>query len=306
MLNKFRGALAITGLLFGTTSLACGGDAASGDPGATQDDAVTAGWTTIGYGVAYQKVGGGDSVFIAYGGYTAQQNWSCAWAMEMWKAKLQAMGVGHLYAVQGPRDASYSGDEIGNSKLKAHLEAGIGKSASFILVAAHSSGAFVAHELLRQLNSAGDDDILKKTVYANLDAGGSGFNSTVASKLRRVAFVYARDPAVGYSHNSDAAISLGQEYSEYGASMKLTITGSGCHQGARWCLHDLLVTHRPHNPDMFDLRDDYTDFQGRAPTVEYVDNLAQYLGSGGANDTESPPTPPPADDSASSDDATDN
>ena len=267
-------------IVLGTALLAgCGGatdDATDSTPAADTAN----GWTSVGYGVAYQKVGDGDAVLIAYGGYSAQLPWSEAWGKELVSAKLGAMGVGHVYGVQGPRDASYAGDEICNSKLRLHLlNNGIAASAPFILVVAHSSGAFVAHELLRQLHAGGNDDTLGKTVYANLDAGGSGFNGTIASKLRRAVFVSARDTSMsnGTSENASAAQSLGTEYSAYGSWFEVKVTHSGCNAGAHWCMHDLLVTHHPHNPNMYDLRDDYTDFVGRTPTTEYIDAVAQYL-----------------------------
>jgi len=79
------------------------------------------GWTGIGYGVEYQQVNTGTAIVIAYGGYTAHLSYSAGWASELVDAKLGGEGVGHIYAVQGPRDASYAAKEIGNSKLRAHL-----------------------------------------------------------------------------------------------------------------------------------------------------------------------------------------
>jgi hypothetical protein len=255
----------------------CGGAADTTDNTVSGDTASS--WQGVGYGVAYQKVGEGDAVLIAYGGYSAQLPWSEAWGRELVRAKLGAMGVGHVYGVQGPRDAGYNGDEIGNSKLRAHLTAGIAASAPFILVAAHSSGAFVAHELLRQLDAAGDDATLGKIVYADLDAGDSGFSKTIASKLRRVVFVSGRDASLasGTSENASTAKALGTTYAAYGSWFEVVVNGSGCHSGAHWCLHDLLVTHRPHRPDFYDLKDDYVDFAGREVTTEYIDSVAEYL-----------------------------
>ena len=272
-----RLALRVTALLACTALAACGSPSESTTD--TAPSADTASWTSVGFGVAYQRLGDGDAVLIAYGGYSAQLSYSEGWARELWRAKLQAMGVGHVYAVQGPRDASYAGDEIANTKLRAHLANGVGAGAPFMLVVAHSSGAFVAHELLRQLHGAGDDATLGKTVYANLDAGGSGFDATIASKLRRVAFVSARDASLsaGTSANASAARSLGDAYSAYGKWQEVVVHDSGCHSGARWCLHDVLVTHRPHRPDFYDLKDDYTDFAGRQVTTEYIDSLETFL-----------------------------
>jgi len=254
----------------------CGGATDGADTTASGDTAAA--WQNVGYGVAYEKEGDGDAVLIAYGGYSAQLPWSEAWGRELVRAKLGAMGVGHVYGVQGPRDAGYNGDEIGNSKLRAHLK-GIAPSAPFILVVAHSSGAFVAHELLRQLDTAGDTETLGKIVYANLDAGDSGFSHAIAAKLRRAIFVSGRDASLssGTSENASTAKALGSSYAAFGGWFEVVVHGSGCHNGAHWCLHDLLVTHRPHRPDFYDLKDDYVDFAGRTVTTEYIDSVAEYL-----------------------------
>ena len=234
---------------------------------------------SVGFGVTYQKVGSGSSVLIVYGGYTAQLAWSQAWSLELWRARLKALGVGHVYAAQGPKDPGYQAKEIGNSGLRAHLNGPIADQARFIFVVAHSSGAFVAHELLQQLNTAGAVGTLGKIVYADLDGGGSGFDTTVAASLKRVAFIYGRDSTLtnGLSANASAAMSLGTTYAAYGSSFEVTVQGSGCNDGAKWCLHDLMATHRPHNPDTYDLARDYTDFVNRPVTTEYVSFLAAYL-----------------------------
>ena len=57
--------------------------------------------------------------------------------------RLKQLGVGHIFAVKGPRDAGYNAAEVGNSKLAAKLVAGgnesLAKKAPFIFIAAHSS-----------------------------------------------------------------------------------------------------------------------------------------------------------------------
>jgi hypothetical protein len=260
---------------------ACGGPPP--DSGAVVDDETDgesdSGWSSLGLGVNYQRQGTGDAVLIAYGGYTAKLSYSRAWASALVAAKLSAHGVGHVYAVKGPKDAGYSAQEIANSALVNHLVGTIADQAPFILVVAHSSGSFVAHELLRQLQNRGLAGVLGKLVYADLDGGGSGLNLTIAKELRRLLFVYAQDPTLssGLSHNAGTAMTLGQTYSPSGAAFRVSVSGSGCHNKARWCLHDLVITHRPHDPDMYDLADDYTDFAGRPVTTEYLDELSNDL-----------------------------
>jgi hypothetical protein len=101
----------------------------------------------------------------------------------------------------------------------------------------------------------------------------------IVSRLRRIAFVSAKDPSLesGTSENARAEMDLGAEYAAYGSWLEVSVAQSGCHDGAHWCLHDLLITHRPHDPDTYDLKDDYTDFAGRPPTVEWIDMLSSYL-----------------------------
>jgi hypothetical protein len=253
----------------------------SDDPDVSEG-ALGDGWESVGLGVSYKKTGDGDAVFIAYGGYSVKDEWSRAWTTELHKQKLKALGVGHLYAVKGPNDAGYNAREIANSKLAAHLLAGRAAAAPFILVAAHSSGSYVAHELLADLyrtnaplDTAGATR--GKVVYANLDGGGAGLDQHIVGQLRRVAFVYAEDTKLGAgrSANAGAAESLGAAYGH--TTLRIVDDHSGCHSGARWCLHDMLVTTRPHDPDRFDLARDYTDFAGRPVQVGWIDALASSL-----------------------------
>ena len=240
-------------------------------------EALTDGWTSLGTGVAYKDTGDGDGVWIGYAGYSVQQDWSIAWTEELHRTKLKALGVGHLYAVKGPNDAGYNAREIANTKLGAHLIAGPGDSASFILVAAHSSGTYVAHELLGQLEDRGSDTaaLRKKIVYANLDGGGTGFTESIASSLKHTAFVYAQDPVAGSSANASVMQSLAPAYGT--TAIRVNGAGSHCNSSARWCLHDLLITTKPHNPAMYDLHDDYTDFDDRPVQSQWIDALASHL-----------------------------
>jgi len=226
------------------------------------------GWTGIGYGVEYQQVNTGTAIVIAYGGYTAHLSYSAGWASELVDAKLGGEGVGHIYAVQGPRDASYAAKEIGNSKLRAHL-ATIDDGVSPIYIVAHSSGTFVAHELLEQLFAHDQASVLSRISYWNLDGGGSGLTDDIVAGLHRITFTYAHDPALssGYSENNATARALAEEYGT--TPFAVTVSHTGCANGAGWCLHDVLITHRPHNSTSYDLADDYTDYANRPITVEY-------------------------------------
>ncbi|MCW5801589.1 MAG: hypothetical protein KIT31_04325 [Deltaproteobacteria bacterium] len=245
----------------------------AGLAGGKEDSPMPTGWTDVGLGVAYQRVNAGDGVLIAYGGYTAQIAYSAAWASELVDAALGAEGVGHIYAVKGPRDAGYAAREIANTKLRAHL-ARFDDGTARIYVVAHSSGSFVAHELLSQLRNTGRRDVLARIGYANLDGGGSGLDGDIARSLANLAFVYARDPSLssGLSRNSGAARSLASTYPT-SQLVEVRVPDTGCANGAGWCLHDVVITHKPHNKNTFDLARDYTDFAGRPVTTEYLSAL---------------------------------
>ena len=282
---------AVFAMLMATTLVACGTEDGLEDGGELDDvesaddlagigggeDGKTDGeptWTDIGLGVAYQQVTTGGAIVIAYGGYSAKLSYSAAWVSELVDQKLGAEGVGHVYAVKGPQDAGYNAKEIANSKLRAHL-ATYDDGASPIYIVAHSSGAFVAHEILNQWHANGLQSVLARVRYADLDGGGSGLTTTLVGELDKIAFVYAKDPTLarGLSQNSGAAIALGYTYRAYGAAFEVTQPNTGCTSGAGWCLHDVVITQKPHDPDMYNLALDYTDFVNRPVTTAYLDPM---------------------------------
>ena len=244
------------------------------DPAVDVGNEVDPGWTSVGFGVEYQQVNAGGAYLIAYGGYSAKISYSSAWASELVDAILGANDVGRIYAVQGPEDPGYDAKEIGNSKLRAHLKT-IDDGVSPIYVVAHSSGTYVAHELLDQLYNAGQTDVLARISYANLDGGGTGLDDDIIASLGAVTFAYAHDPtlASGYSENHSSAIDLGDDYAPKATTYEVTVPNTGCDSGYGWCMHDVLVTHRPHDPTFYDLADDYTDFKNRPVTTEYLDQF---------------------------------
>ena len=234
-------------------------------------------WVTIGNGVKYKFTGGGASALLVYGGYSALVDYSQGWADELVRARGTALGIGHLYAIAGPNTPGYDNLEIANSALVAHLAApGRADVAPRIVIAAHSSGTFVSAELLGMMvaGRAGfPSSALAHVTLYNLDGGGGVPGSTLA-KLSRAYFVYACDAVTGScSHNATAMQSLGATHAAYGGALLVHADGSGCQ--ATWCLHDTLVIDKPHNPSMYDLARDYTDFTGgRNVVTSYLDTLA--------------------------------
>jgi hypothetical protein len=261
----------------GPSSDAGGSDSSSGRPsdGGSEGSSPEAGgdsgaivgtWSPVSFGVTTLDTGGGNDIVIAYGGYTATDQDSQAWVTQMTSVRLAQLGVGHLYAVRGPKDADYASREIGNSELAAAL-ATQATAASHVIVIAHSSGGFVADELF----TFADPSVLAKVAYFNLDGGSWALTDALVGSMRGVYFCNAHDSVAGDSENTSSDESL---HAEFAASHFFTVDadGSGCDVGAGWCLHDTLITNHPHDPTTYDLALDYTDFTGgRQVVTSYID-----------------------------------
>jgi hypothetical protein len=243
-------------------------------------------WDTgasFGYGVATKDTLNprGQNAFIAYGGYGVTLAAAEAWATEMYRASLRDRGVRWIWAVQGPADVGYAGREIGNSKIVAALLPHVGSSTKFVLAVAHSSGSYVAHELLGQLQSGLDPtDVTKgKVVYFDLDGGTSGLDAAIVGRLKRAYFVGSYDPTIKtHSPNDTGMQSGGTTYAAAGGYWQNDATGSGCDAGAVWCVHVTVITTKPHDPGGMDLTPDYSDYVGRSVVHAYVDAKAAEAG----------------------------
>jgi hypothetical protein len=165
----------------------------------------------------------------------------------------------------------YAGREIGNAALANHL---LTRQRGLVIVAAHSSGSFVAHELFAELAAMepGGPALLRRVVYYDLDGGEAGLTPEIVDQLRRAYFVYAEDSTTGTrSANAATMMALGARYASAGGVLEVNAARSGCAAGAKWCLHDALVTERPHNPETFDLEKDYQGFlPDRPAAVAYL------------------------------------
>lgn len=251
---------------------------------AERDDAVTRNsWHTLGVGVSHKSFANGSNVLLVYGGYTAQDVYVQRWANELYRQRGATLGIGELYAVRGPNQSGYANREIQNSKISAHLGAGgangrAAKAASIVVVA-HSSGTYVADELFAMLRAGGGGvptNTMQKVALFNLDGGGVA-DPTTLRMMSSAHFVYACDPALNRcSRNSSSMKARGAQYASQGGALLVNAAQSGCSRadGGLWCLHDALITTRPHNPLMYDLRNDYTDFTaGRKVVTSYLDVL---------------------------------
>ncbi len=259
-----------------------GGDGTAGAGGALEPDFDDVPWETgddVGFGVASKDTLNprGESVFVGYAGYGIPRDAAEAWVEALYRARLRDAGVRHVFAVQGPADVGYTGLEIGNSRVAEAIVDRLGPSPSRVVVAAHSSGSFVAHELLGQLEGGFDptDVTAGRVTYFNLDGGASGLSSAIVDRLDRAYFVAAYDPGVvTWSPNQPTMASLGATYADKGGYHEIDATGSGCLATAVWCLHMTVITTEPHNPAASSQATDYTDFAGRAVTTAYLDLVA--------------------------------
>lgn len=230
-------------------------------------------WSAVGAGVSCRDTGRTHAygTFIAFGGWGVKEAWARAWVDEVYRTALATRGIRYLCAVRGPATVDYAGREIGNAALAAHL---LTRQRGLVIIAAHSSGSFVAHELLAELEAMGPRGtaLLARTVYFNLDGGEAGLTPEVVNYLRRAYFVYAGDSTTGTrSANAATMIALGAQYAAAGGVLAVNASRSGCKVGAKWCLHDALVTERPHNPNTFDLEQDYQGFlPDRPAAVAYL------------------------------------
>lgn len=233
-------------------------------------------WQTggnVGYGIASMDTGNplGANVFIGYAGYNISLGEAEAWVGALYDAKLRNLGVRYLFAVQGPADSGYNGLEIGNSRIVAALVGILGQNPGFILVAGHSSGSFVADELLQQLDTGADPFgvIGSKMVFFNLDGDQKYVGPNAINRLRRAYYVNAWNPQTGaVSWNHGAMNYLGGAFAGKGGTLEYDASSSGCTAGG--CAHISLINGVPHNPNGGS-GIDYADFGGRWVNQWWID-----------------------------------
>jgi hypothetical protein len=237
-------------------------------------------WSTgpdVGTGVAMKDTRNqrGNSAFIGYAGYGVALDDTETWVDALYDAWLRERGVRYVWAVRGPDDSHYEHKEIGNTKIGARLRA-IARAASFVLVAAHSSGSCVAHELFEQLADGRDSEgaTAGKIVYFNLDGIEEGLTTAGATRLRRAYFVGAADRTTGtLSPNAGEMRRTAERYaaSVTGGFLEHDASGARCASGASWCVHVSLVTNAPHDPRMARPHLDYTEFASAGVATAFFD-----------------------------------
>jgi hypothetical protein len=238
----------------------CSSNVAEDGSAEEADTAGLTGWTSVSYGVTRKDdAGTGSTALLVYGGYGALPAHSQSWALAIAGARPD-LDLGLIYAIRGPRDAGYNAKEIGNRALSRELTT---KSPEKVIIIAHSSGGYVADEILGDFN----DDMLGRISYFDLDGGTAGLTNTIAKKLASLTFVWAHASNVGLSRNGSFMKSQVSAFT--GAKgVQIEAVNSGCLTAN--CLHDTLITSKPHDHNTFNVALDYTDFSGRQVRVSYL------------------------------------
>ena len=244
-------------------------------------------WVSVGSGVNYARADSalGDDIFVGLGGWTVQQERANNWVTKLYSAKLHELGMRHLYSVSGPKKDDYSGREIGTLELARHLLLLLKSSpaSSRIVVAAHSSGSYVAHALFQDLYDGASIDSTHltdgKIIYFCLDggigAGGFGVEITqaMAMRLGHIYGVFAVVPAASlYSPNHDEMVELGGKFASRSSSLLVDATGCGC--SGKWCVHETLINQKPYDRTPVGVKDAYGDINADHPVATaYLDAI---------------------------------
>jgi hypothetical protein len=228
-------------------------------------------WAEIGFGVAGKDTENplGESVFIGYAGYGANDDHARGWVAALYHEDLRERGVRYVYAVRGPRTIEYTELEIENTALVASMLPRISDATEFIAIAGHSSGSWVACEIFSQLFEQGFDPeglTRGRGVYFNLDGAQSCVTSAFADELRRVYFVSSRSGSLT-AYNSEYMRAGADRLPGRSEFLEYDATSSGC--TVRSCLHNSLINTMPHDPAGSALSD-YDDFVDRPVNEFYL------------------------------------
>lgn len=214
---------------------------------------------------------GGD---VARGGVIAFAGWrvpaDLAWGWMQALAPHAGLADTALRcAVRGPQDASDRREDLDTAAFARWLAAlaAAGAPARPVVVVAHSSGSYVAHRWLRHLRGQGEAGraLLARIDYYNLDGDiGSGeraLDPDLIVELASVQAVLAVNADGGESANATAMRALVAAAPQRVRLRVLEATPGACapapERGARWCLHQTLITPRPARREGFDVPADY-------------------------------------------------
>lgn len=222
-------------------------------------------WDVVGLGVSYKDSHNprGENVFIGYAGFNVTADQSRVWATQLFHAWLHDHGVRFVYSVQGPAQVDYASREIQNTHLIATMLPTLSPATHFIAIAGHSSGAWVACELMQQLFEGGLDPMgltSGRTVYYDMDGVQSCVDDTMVAHLRHVHFMSAHTDVGGGGWSINATYMMqGAMRVGSGGFHMYDASGSGCQASAGLCLHVSLINTHPNDPST-GLPTDYADY----------------------------------------------
>jgi len=209
-------------------------------------------WEALGRGVSVRRCDrDGPNAAALLAGWAVRSPAARAWADALDDARLRALGVSTLYAVDGPAEVDFRGKELDVDGLLRALDAST-RAGGRALVVAHSSGAHVAATMFHRAFVVGAAAGLRgRVVYVDLDgdAGVRGdperdLHAGSVGGLRRALFVATAVPALRLEGFSRAAMLAGaRAFPERGSLWTYDATGSGCRVNA--CAHLALVDARP-------------------------------------------------------------
>ncbi len=235
----------------------------------------------------------GKNVLIMMGGMGAKLEWVQKWTEELYAAKLKEFNIGLVIAVKGPKEEYYDSREIEIKHMTKRFVEEYRKydlGETYLIV--HSSGVFPAHEMFDHLWLGGNDPnnkrmkmrklevldpkgITKNRInYIMLDGElgiprGYTLNGEMVANLKNLFSFYALDSDTktlsGMAHE---AIKVKDKFPNT-ILYKYEAKGSGCNPDAKWCVHETLITTRPHNPARYDLEKDYTLFDSTRKVVTF-------------------------------------
>jgi len=234
----------------------------------------------------------GRNVLITMGGMGAKLKWVQKWTEELYKAKLKDFNIGMIIVVKGPVEEYYDSREIEIKEMIKRFVAAYqqyGFNETFLIV--HSSGVFPAHQMFDFLYIGGDDPKIKSTqirklevldpegitknriTYIMLDGelgipNGYPLKEKMVENLKKIYSFYAVDAETGTrSGMAHEAIKVKDTFQTKTTLYKYIAKNSGCNTGAKWCVHETLITTRPHNHAGYDLEKDYQFFDSTRNVV---------------------------------------
>jgi hypothetical protein len=224
--------------------------------------------------------GTGRNAVALFGGWTGTDAAVKAWADALAAAgAFDSLDVGRIYAVPGPIDSGYSRlREVNTAALAADVIKRAGEQKpGLILVAAHSSGAFVADDFIAQLQRQQKKlNLLATVAFFKLDGGWAGnFTAAVARKLGGLFCVAAQCDKVSSLNFIAMTKSCPARFAKIATIIKLSVADTGCK--AVKCCHDALVNRRPHNANNFAVVSDYSDYSNGQVQTEWLEQARARL-----------------------------